>query len=241
MRDLSDMYTLLRKEGISISGPIVSSFEDDCNLYIFVKMKLDEHGRQIPSPHKLNSLRSHSAAQDYTLHFILIGEKKTHVDRSLKTMLFGKFPNDVRNSFAAVNDGAVDVWVEPKHVLSGEEEAAIRTAVVEFINILALDCSSVKVTQAEPIPTRTAILRTLRIAAPASLHVLATALRKQDLSVPNEIWLNHTLDGLRKTGFVIRRTDGQYLLSLHALSVLGTRKGRRSPDVQRALALGRRH
>lgn len=240
MPDLSELKALLRETGISLTGPIVSSFDDSRDLYIFVKMTLDKDGRQIPSAYKLNRLRKSAAARDYTLHFILVSEEKSHIDRSLKTMLFGRFPDDIRNSFAAVDNRAVDIWIEPKRILSKEKETALKDAVGEFVGILTLECRSIKITQAEHIPTPTAILRTLRLHAPASLADLSTSLGQQDFSVPNQIWLSHSLDKLRKAGLVVRKQDGEYMLSLHALSILGTRKGRQSPDIERALALGRK-
>lgn len=239
MRRASEVKAFLQERGLTLLGPIISSPNEDFQFYAFVEVVFDATGRQIPNAHRLNTIATEAADHGTTIHFVLIENEKEHLDRSIKTMLLGNFSADIRNSFAAIGGDHVDIWIEPKRSLSPSQCEAIEAKARDFLRFLDLTLRSFKITRAENVPTATATLRALRAISPASAGALRVALQKRGFVVPNEVWLNHMLDKLRKAGHVVRKANEDYILSLQGLAVLGTRKSRSSPDVERALALGR--
>ena len=136
--------------------------------------------------------------------------------------------------------GVASIWVEPKKRIDQEMIEEIREFLREFFTLFDIDHVSVFFTQDEDIPTPTVILRSLRIIAPCSAASLSRSLEEKRYKVPNEVWMAHALDRLRKAGSVVRKANGQFFLSLEGLRRLGTEKSRASPDVKRALALGKK-
>ena len=84
------------------------------------------------------------------------------------------------------------------------------------------------------------MLNAIRLLAPVSVEDLSAALVNRRFSVPSRDWVSRMLDGLRKGGFVVRRSDEKYVLTFQSLKALGSAKSRRSPDVRRFLDLARR-
>lgn len=239
MRDISEVEAFLLERELVLVGRIISTSFQEQDYYAFVKVEFDKDGHRNPSTFKLNRIGTEASDHGFKIHFILVHDEQEHLDQSIKTMLFGKFPDDVRNSFSTRDGKSVDVWIEPKRALSDPQSSKIRDSVKQFLEFLNLNLRFLKLTQVENVPTPTAILRTLRIAAPVSLDGLMQALDCRNFIVPNEVWLNHAIDKLRKAGHVVRKSNNHYFLSLQGLAALGTRKDRNSPDIQRALALVR--
>jgi len=88
--------------------------------------------------------------------------------------------------------------------------------------------------------TKIEILSAIRQLAPVDAPTLARELTAQGHEVSSSEWINRRLDALRRSNLVLRRPDGTYVLTMEALEKLGTRRGARSPDVRRFLALARR-
>lgn len=239
MHDAADVEAYLKDKGLVLLGPVVSSPNDDLDFYAFVQIEYSADARQIPSAHRLNSISAEAADNEIKIHFVLVQGETEQLDRSLKTVLFGKYPNDIRNSFVALEGKDVDLWIEPKRTLSDELCRELKGTIVQFVELLSLNLRSLKVTHDANIPTPTAIMRVLRTISPASLEAIGSALKEKGFVVPNEVWLSHTLDRLRKAGRLVRKSNQEYILSYKGLTVLGTTKGRRSPDIERALALAR--
>lgn len=240
MPDILILEQLLRARGLSLAGPIASSLDGAGAHFVFVKATIEKDGRRTPSSFALNRISDEALRIGYKIAFVVVDGDRSDLDGSLKTMLFGKFSDKVRNSFAAFSKGKADVWIEPKRVLTGEENAEVQSAISDFLSFLSIELKSVDITQAENIPTSTAILRTLRTFSPCTMETLSAELVLRKFTVPNEIWMNHALDRLRKTGQIVRRKNGDYFLSLKGLTALGTQKNRLSPDIVRALALAKK-
>ena len=229
MHDADQVKSFLMEQGLLLVGVIASSADEDQDYYAFVKVEFNRAGKQNPSNHKLNRISGEASDRGIRIHFVLVHGEREHLDESLKTMLFGKFPDEVRNSFATFDGKNADVWIEPKRILSDAQTRRIRASIAQFLEFLSFDLRILKLTQVENVPTTTAILRTLRIVAPASSDRLLQALQGKGFIVPNEVWLNHSLDKLRKTGHVTRKSNSHYMLSLQGLAALGTTKGQRQP------------
>lgn len=235
-----DLEAMLREKGVVLAGPIVSTQEESPTFLAFVKAKFSTDGRREPTSFALNSITKSALEIGARLSFILIDGERDDLDSSIKTMLLGKFPELVRNSFSTFSGKLADVWIEPKQVLGTAERTAIEGAISDFLGYLDVTVKSINITQAENIPTPTALLRSVRVLAPCSIDEITSALANKKFTVPNRVWLNHTMDKLRKSGFVLRKKNGQFILTFKGLTALGTSKNRQSPDVIRALAMAQK-
>lgn len=240
MRDIAKLDDLFREKGLELTGPVIVGIEPDAVHLVFVRAGLDKEGRRSPSAYVLNTTSAAAAAIGFKLNFILVDGERSDLDSSLKTMLFGKFSDMIRNSYGAFANNRANVWVEPKRVITEEEKQKIESAVREFLTLLNYELELLNITQSENLPTPTAILRALRTLAPCTLQTLTEELVRRGFVVPNEAWMNHGLDRLRKAGVIFRKRNGEYFLSLSGLSSQGTQKNRQSPDIIRSLALARK-
>lgn len=237
MPNVTALEELLVNRGLSIVGPVIMTDESDPISLVFVKAHFDNKGRRVPSSYFLNRIAGEALNLGFRVQFVIIEGERNDLDSSLKSMLLGKFPNLVRNSFASFNRNEANVWIEPKRSLPEIDRQAIKESINQFLDLFKIVPKTIGITQSENLPTLTAILKVLRIVAPCSSTTLASRLIERKFIIPNDVWLSHALDKLRKTKLLIRNRKGDYLLSLHGLAVLGTEKSRRSPDIVRALAL----
>ncbi|HMO09656.1 MAG TPA: hypothetical protein PKD10_18720 [Paracoccaceae bacterium] len=236
----AELEAMLREKGVVLAGPIVSTQEDNPTFLAFVKAKISTDGRREPTSFALNSITKAALEIGVRVSFVLIDGERDDLDSSVKTMLLGKFPELIRNSFSTFSGKLADVWIDPKQILDTAEKAAIEGAVSDFLGFLDVTAKSINFTQAENIPTPTALLRSIRVQAPCSIDEITGALAKKGFTVPNKVWLSHAMDKLRKSGFIFRKKNGQFILTLKGLTALGTSKNRQSPDVTRALALAQK-
>lgn len=237
MPEITKLYEFLKDKHLPLVGPIISSRDDGDIYFAFITATFKKNGRREPSLVALDRISAEARNLGFDLSFVFVDGERHDIDGSLKTMLFGKFPEAVRNSFVSINNNKADVWIELKRNISDEEQKNIKTTVINFFDLLTMEVKSTNIIQSENIPTSTAILRTLRTLPPCLLSDLEVALKNKQFTVPNETWMNHTMDKLRKEGSIVRRKDGKYFLTLQGLAALGTQKGRLSPDIMRALAL----
>lgn len=179
-----DLEAMLREKGVALAGPIVSTHEDNPTHLVFVKARISNNGRREPTSFALNSITKAAVEIGFRVSFVLIDGEREDLDSSIKTMLVGKFPELVRNSFSTFNGKLADVWIEPKQVLEITQRTEIESAVSNFLGFLDVTAKSVNFTQAENIPTPTALLRSIRTLAPCSVEEITTALSKKEFTVP---------------------------------------------------------
>lgn len=240
MTDLSFIEQLLKAKKIRLAGPLIQDHVETDRFVAFIFASSNDDKKKGPSQLTLSAISAAAERQGIQLGFVLIDKKSEEFDGSIKTLLFTKFQNIIRNSFTVVNYKRASVWVEPKKRIDPEMMEEIRKFLREFFTLLDIDDVSVFFTHDEDIPTPTVILRSLRIIAPCSAASLSRSLEEKCYKVPNEVWMAHALDRLRKAGSVVRKANGQFFLSLEGLRRLGTEKSRASPDIKRALALGKK-
>ena len=240
MFNKSDLEEFLSDEGLNLAGPLAASDDSGLSFFVFIKEKSNNHHTRRPGNRALNHIAERAANKGYKLSFVVVNNERNDLDASLKIMLLNKFPDKIRNSFATFENGIADLWLEPKRPISMQEKDAIKSTVSEFLSFLRFELRSISVTTSESLPGQTAILRMLRLSAPCSLGFLSSKLSEKGFTVPNDVWLNHTLDKLRKTGLVVRSKNGELFLSLEGLTRLGTTKSSHSPDIIRALDFAKR-
>jgi len=124
---------------------------------------------------------------------------------------------------------------------NGATNRDLTRKIASFLRAYDLELGRVYITElVQGPPTPSQILWCVYRAAPANIGGIIGQLSEQGLSVPSENWLKRTLDGLVRLKAVIWQKPGCYALTSFGISALPNRRGRNSPDVERALELGLR-
>ena len=161
---------------------------------------------------------------------------------SLRAVLKNEFPDlvsDVHVSF--VTSKAAVAWVESKAVIDQKAVERIRSKAAAELADFGLTCQAFEVVLPQlPEASTTAILRAVKVHAPASLAVVNQDLLRRGFSCPSEKWLSYKLDSARKRGLLQRDHDGRFILTSDGLEVVPWSRTASSSDVDRMLSLARR-
>jgi len=141
-------------------------------------------------------------------------------------------------------DDGIDAVVFVHSEQKTDDEGLRRTVkgkLTGFLRLYDLSLNAFIITELKHgTPTRPQILRLVYTRAPVSLKEIALALELEGVQAPSSHWLKRQLDSLVRRGVVTWEKPGQYSLTAEGVSKLPARKGRRSPDVSRALELARK-
>ena len=240
MPELTEITQFLNSVGLPPLGKIVANPSIPKGYFVPLARSRDASGAQAPSGRALASARSTLLKGGYTIDFILINEEFRIVEESLRASLINSFPNEVRNLYYSASDTNPQAWIDFKK----QPDADIKRRIAEHLDVFSRLFSLPGIVWSElgetKTPTKSEILSAVRQLAPIDIGQLVIQLESQGLVVPSPEWARRTLDALRKSKLVIRKGDGRYILTMEALSRLGSRKGNQSPDVRRILALARR-
>ncbi len=161
---------------------------------------------------------------------------------SLRAVLKHEFPvyvSDVHVSFSTST--AAVVWVEAKTIVDANVIDQLKSAATRELKEFGVICQAFDVVlPQQPEPSTTAILRAVKVHAPASLATVNQDLVRRGFSCPSEKWLSYKLDVARKRGLVLRNQDGRFLLTAGGLEVVPWSRTDSSSDVDRMLSLARR-
>lgn len=161
---------------------------------------------------------------------------------SLRAVLRHGFPDlitDVHVSFETSTSAVV--WVEPKAAIDSDEEERLEEETRSELARFGVTCQAFGiVTTQRPEPSIAAILRAVKVHAPASLAMLSRDLLQRGFFSPSEEWLSRKLDVARKRGLVLRGKDGRFVLTASGLEVVPWSRTASSSDVDRMLSLARR-
>lgn len=241
MADSDEIARIIVEAGVALAGTVVADPDGGGLHHAFVNATLDETGRRRPSSFLLNQLADRLLKEyGHNVTFVIVEGSENDVDATVKTLLFRRYSDLVRNSFTATDSGKSNIWIEPKRGLVEEETTEIRRSLEELFDLLSISITGVWFTNSKNVPTQTAIIKAIRIISPCDIDKISAELVLRGFEVPNVKWMNHSLDRLRKSGIIHRSVDGTYAVTMKGLGGLGTYKNRSSPDVVRALALGRR-
>lgn len=239
MSNLFEVSKYLKQQGIKLSGPLARQEGGNSLLYAFIDVSKDSKGHQKPSNILLKRITEELSLSGIEIKFILNSATLDH-ESGLRSTLLHAFPSLIRNSFLSFEEQGATVWIMPKSVAVREHMQEITSRIEIYLRNARVSLDEVKLTVDENLPSRTAILGELRIAAPATAEQLAERLSKKDFVKPPIDYLNRHLDALRLAEQIVCRTDNQYCLTASALKVLGTIKRRSSPDIKRLLDLATR-
>ena len=240
MLNFEEIEKLLESRGLALSGPLAKHDGDRKSVYAFVEISRNKDGHQKPSNLQLNKISAELEDQGIEIHYILNDVSGQDLASGLRATLLNAFPDHIRNAFLALDKKSAVVWIVPKASSVREEMEQVTLRAKTYLENAEFELDEVRLTIDEKLPTRTAILSELRIAAPASLDVLIKRLTAKGFTAPPEDYVNRHLDALRKSDKVVRSKSGEYCLTASALKVLGTIKRRSSPDIIRFLDLARR-
>jgi len=240
MSDEAIILDELTASRISIVGKPVQDASSTNRFYVFVEATRNKFGFQQPSNYKLRRLSEKFSKRDLDVNFIILEGGQNDIQATVKATLSRSFPDMFRNAFVSFGHKSATVWVEPKKVLTKEEEELVICKTNELLAFLKIPLDAVKITSSENTPTRTACLNVIRRKAPLTQKELQTALISDGFHIPNEEWLSRMVDQQRKAGHLVRQKNGQIVLTLSGLNALGSSKNRRSPDIARALDIAKR-
>lgn len=161
---------------------------------------------------------------------------------SVRAVLKHEFPtlvSDVHVSFATST--AAVVWVESLTLIDENATAQLQASAKRALAEFGVKCQAFDiVAPLLPEPSTTAILRAVKVHAPASLATVNQDLLRRGFACPSEKWLSYKLDVARKRGLVLRDPDGRFILTAGGLEVVPWSRTASSSDVDRMLSLARR-
>lgn len=241
MRSNIEILEFLQENSLDVVGTIFVEPGTDTK-HVFIKMVELGPGERKPSSYDLKLASDKAEELGVRLNFILVGEEKEPVhEPSLKAAFTNQLHDRIRNVFVTEDGNSNVVWVEPKTNLTDEESELAMDITKKYFEVIAEKLDNIHFTNNSRFPSDYACLSLLRTKAPITNEELMAQLKLKNFDVPNLKWVSAKLDKLRKNNLVIRKKDsGQYVLTIHALTTLGSAKNRRSPDIIRALDLARR-
>ena len=240
MSSIDRIKEIVVDAGLSLAGEIAANPTAERTFFIPVMMKDTVKGHRNPSGKLLADVRKTLLEEGFIAEFLLKSDAYRNAEESLRHSLISSYPNLIRNSFLSGMDGLTQVWLETKKTLNQPNVERIEIHVQEFARRSSIKKIKVNLLNEIQTPTKIELLSAVRQIAPASLVDLRQDLVDRKLEVPSTDWLTRKLNSLKKDGLVVLTSAGDYVLTLDALRRLGTSKGRKSRDVVRILALGRR-
>jgi hypothetical protein len=234
MLDTDTIRKLIEHHGINGAGSIISSPDDPTHYYIPIVITSESAVHQ-----KLKTLKNILHDQDINLNFLVIHESNLDIEVGIRASLITSFPDHVRNVFLSSTGEAATVWIDQKVSLSKEQSAAIGVHVQKIAELHGIKKCNIGWIREGNVATKLELLASIRLLAPVDCAKLMEYLKSLHFDVPSEDWVNRKFDLLRKEGFLVRRADRRYVLTIQALKSLGTQKNRNSPDLRRLLALAR--
>lgn len=238
MSDMKTIYTLLLQNGIEITGEISHDPHGDRKYFAFVPTSRNKKNHQVPSNKKLWEIADELKKLGVELQFLLTDETGGDIEAGLRATLIHEFGGAVRNVFMTTSGKVAHVWLDLKREISEAERNAIRVQSGRFLSKFTIQVQSIQPLSSGRVPSSTTILKLLRIISPADQKSLFNEIINRNFEIPSSNWLSRKLDGLRKSGDIVRMDNGTYALSLSGIKRLGSSKSRSSPDIARVLALG---
>ena len=225
---------------ISYEGEVVRESGGD-DVYLQVTISQLPDGSRVPTHKQLLKLKQSLLEIGVNLNVISSQVHREKFEELLRESLFLAFPDLLRNVFCTIESDEAYVWIESKSQLAEELTKKVEKSIDGFCKLQGIALRNVSKIGETKTPNKTAILATLRNFSPATTAELVNALTAKGFTIPSADWLARRLDSLRKTKSVISLADKKYVLSIAAISALGTsNKGAKSADITRMLAIWRR-
>lgn len=239
MFDEKRVQDFLAARGIIASGRIAKDAFTPNRFVAFVDVQRDSENRQVPSNKLLNRIKEEILNEGATLEFVLTDAAQQDIEAGFRASMLHSFGDVVRNAFLTLDGKKAVAWIAPKVRIQADVIPNIEERTRTFLSNYELDLAALEFTSDANLPGKLVCLQVARLKSPVAVPELTQALIDKGFTVPSENWTSRVLDGLRKSGLVIRQKSGKYVVTLAGLKALGTQKNRRSPDIGRMLALAR--
>lgn len=243
MSELSLIKEYLSKKGLAYITPRMLRVGLPVLILEVPRDRVESSASKEKTSHRQLALVSQDLGEAHGLRVIVILRDSQELDdiaASVRAVLRHHFPRFVADVhvFFETSTAAV-VWVESKTIIDPEKsrelEEITKFSLAEFgVTCLAFDL----VPPERPEASTVAILRAVKLHAPASLAAIRQDLERRGFASPLKKWLSHKLDAARKQGFVLRDDDGRFILTASGLEVVPWSRTASSSDVDRMLALG---
>jgi hypothetical protein len=241
--DISRVKRFLSDRNIRFVSDVRANQGDgyDLSLYVSEDAIRGHGGRQVTSRRHLEQLRQ-AILDSLNLKVewvILPGSRIDTIEAGLKALVEVQLPNVVSAFFLSPLDLLpFTVFVELTAIGAAEEHhQGLRGLIAKFVSNLGYPAPLVVLSNELQLPTAAAILRRLKVIAPANTEQLFQALTEAKFALPNQRWLQGRLDTLRKQALISRIPNGGYTLTEDGMRHIPQSKIRSSSDIERALAL----
>jgi len=231
---------ILEEEQLTLIGDVIVADGEASDSFAYIKLTRDYKGHRTPKQRHINNAKERLKTCGLFVTLIYIEPEKQNIEEDLRLTLIQEGGELVRNVFFKSKSRGAEIWIMPKTKKALDKKEKIFEIIERTMSKHDVRDWIIKYASEENVPTKTAILTLIRKISPVGVETLFSDLTKIGFDVPNEEFLMRTLDNLRKSNLVIRRSDGLYALSLLALRHMGTSKNSRSPDVSRLLDLARK-
>jgi hypothetical protein len=239
MDNFSAIDAALASIGVKVHGKIFSDPSEEKIIFIPIVVETDELGKKKPSGKVLSQIRTGLAEKGVVARFLAIdANSENAIENGLRTSLISSFPDLIRSSYIS-SEKRPTVWLEYKAQPSEVEKEGVKNHIGFYFANLGVDNYVISDGESD-LPSKMKMLQLIRLSAPVAQRELEAQLLALGYIIPSSEWLNRRFDQLRRSGFLVRKSDGNYVLTMNGLQVLGTLKNRRSPDIFRFLALNRR-
>lgn len=225
--------------GVKLEGSLVKDSSDEARFFIFIASKREADGSENPSTKRLKQIEILLQEElKITIEFIKISEDLEFIINALRMQMINLHGNEISNIIISTSKKMAFVWIVPRvAAVALEKLSELEKTSRSLLRAFGLQLGGVYLVHTASVPGHLACLNVVRFSSPADLEKISISLRKKGFIVPTDEWLNGKLDLLRKGEFIVRFKDGKYALTLNGLTLLGSGRGRGSPDLSRVLAL----
>ncbi|CAM4265731.1 hypothetical protein COAQ111491_13975 [Comamonas aquatilis] len=227
------------KHGLITNSDPIRDPAGDNRFFVFIHVDFDEHGKQRPSRTAIDAATETLKNQNLVVEVLLVDTRTLDIEAGARASLLHAYPDAVRNVFLSVIEQSVNVWIDAKRSLDEQLRKSIAERLIVYLEQFDLKFESLATLGEGNVPGKLALLRAVRIGAPATLDSVMNLLQASGFTVPSLDWLRRKLDGYRRFGDVLRLGDGTYALKAVTMSAMGSSRTARSPDISRLLALAR--
>lgn len=191
------------------------------------------------------SFISSAISKKFDVHVVITIRDSSSLDdvaaglRAILKRTFNDVVSDVFVSFPSATNAVV--WVEITNIVDRQYQKKLEEFASLNLKNLGIEIDAFEVVYpAQPQPSVVAILRAVKMLAPAPVERILDYLNGRGFICPSVSWLSSKLDGARKRGFIVRSTLGQFSLTSEGLDVVPRSRSSSSSDVERMLALAKR-
>lgn len=236
MSETEKLITLITQSGLSLIGAPVEDPDVDGGFILFVKAT-----GQKPAliPGLISKLERNLISEGRQVKIVEPNPSGAQIESFLSASIKAHLPDLNLELTVATGHGRAAIWVGLPVMAPAERKDEVADAIRRFLSQLGIEDQIITFKADKNHPSPTARLRVLRRYAPCSPEALTELLKLPGFDTMTLPDVSRFLDTARRKGQVIRREDGNYILTLQCLMELGSSRNRFSPDVSRALALRR--